>query len=91
MKHPILQMMSPIPKTTLLKIAFGNYTMLLANVMSWNLWYALPLIISISLVYGATRHELLTPILIHAWRSLTWIVGFMAIIYAVLFFAGWGL
>jgi len=65
--------------------------MLLANISSWNLWYALPLIISISLVYGATRHELLTPILIHAWRSLTWIVGFMAIIYAVLLFAGWGL
>ena len=65
--------------------------MLIAGITDWSLWYAIPLIVSISLVYGATRHEMLMPILIHAWRSMVWIVGFMTAIYVVLLFAGWGL
>ena len=47
-------------------------------------WYALPLIITVSLVYSATRHELMRPILTHAVRIGIWIVGFMAIVLAVL-------
>ena len=65
--------------------------MLTASIFTWHLWHALPLIILISLAYGATRHEELFPILVQSWRALIWIVGFMAIIYASLFFAGWGL
>jgi len=56
-----------------------------------HLWYALPLVVSISLVYGATRHERLQPILQHAFRTGAWIIGFMLLIFAVLFFLSWGL
>jgi hypothetical protein len=51
-------------------------------------WYAVPLIVSVSLVYGATRHEHLKPILIHSLRSAVWVTGFMAIIFAVIWLAG---
>ncbi len=47
-------------------------------------WYALPLIVTISLVYAATRHEEMTPILQHALRLGIWIVGFMAVVFVVL-------
>jgi len=63
---------------------------LLASVADTNrLWYALPLIISVSLVYGATRHELMGPILNNAFRAAVWIGGFMAIIFAVLMAISW--
>jgi hypothetical protein len=54
-----------------------------------QLWYALPLIVSISLVYGATRHELMVPILNNAIRAATWIVGFMATIFVILWAVSW--
>jgi hypothetical protein len=53
------------------------------------MWYALPLIVAVSLVYAATRHELMVPILIHAWRIAVWIVGFMAVVFLILFFVDW--
>ncbi len=56
-----------------------------------DMWYALPLIIAVSLVYAATRHEEMIPILAHAGRLALWIIGFMAAIFAVLFFVSWGL
>jgi hypothetical protein len=45
----------------------------------WNadLWYALPAIIAISLVYAATRHEAMGPILRHALRTGLLIAGCM--------------
>jgi len=54
-----------------------------------HLWYALPLIVSISLVYGATRHELIGPILHNSLRAATWIVGFMATIFVILWAVSW--
>ena len=57
---------------------------LLAAASFNRLWYALPLIVSISLVYGATRHELMLPILHNAFRAATWILGFMGTIFLVL-------
>ncbi len=54
-----------------------------------RLWYALPLVVSVSLVYGATRHELVGPILHHAFRAGVWIGTFMAIIFAVLLLISW--
>ena len=45
-----------------------------------RLWYTLPLIVSVSLVYAATRHEQLGPILRHALRTAAWIVGFMLVV-----------
>jgi hypothetical protein len=50
-----------------------------------RLWYTLPLVISVSLVYAATRHEQIGPILRHTVRTLIWIVGFMAIVFAILY------
>ncbi len=56
-----------------------------------RLLYAIPLVVAVSLVYGATRHELMRPILQHALRAATWIVGFMAIIFFVLLLISWSL
>ena len=50
-----------------------------------RLWYTLPLIVTVSLVYSATRHEEMSPILRHALRTAVWIVGFMAIVFVVLY------
>jgi hypothetical protein len=63
---------------------------LFASVAETNrLWYALPLIVSVSLVYGATRHELMGPILNNSLRAAVWIGGFMAIIFTVLVLISW--
>jgi hypothetical protein len=50
-----------------------------------QLWYLLPLVVPISLVYGATRHELMWPILGHAWRFGLWVLTFIAVIFVLLF------
>ena len=49
-----------------------------------HLWYALPLIVAVSLVYAGTRHEVMQPIVIHALRFAAWIVVFMAVVLVVL-------
>jgi heme/copper-type cytochrome/quinol oxidase subunit 2 len=56
-----------------------------------TMWYALPLIVVISLVYSATRHEAMQPILSHSARLATMIVLFMVVIMAVLAFLSWRL
>ena len=65
------------------------YSFLLAASGINDFWYALPLILAVSLVYAATRHERMGPILIHAVRIGAWIAGFMAIIFVVLLFFSW--
>jgi hypothetical protein len=50
-----------------------------------QLWYLIPLVIVISLVYGATRHELMGPILANAWRFGAWVMTFIAVIFVILF------
>ncbi|MBI84341.1 MAG: hypothetical protein CMJ81_14170 [Planctomycetaceae bacterium] len=62
---------------------------LFANFLSLRLWYALPLVVAVSLVYAATRHESMLPILQHAWRIAVWIVGFMSIVFVILFLLEW--
>ena len=54
-----------------------------------RLWYAVPLVTSVSLVCAATRHEEMRPIVIHAARFAVWIVVFMAIVLAVIQFLTW--
>ena len=54
-----------------------------------QLWYLLPLMISVSLVYGATRHELAGPILHHAWKTALWMGAFMGVIFAILLILSW--
>lgn len=53
------------------------------------LWYSLPLVIVVSLVYAATRHEETGPILGHALRIGVWIVGFMVVVFVVLLLVSW--
>lgn len=56
--------------------------------MTPQIFYALPLIVVISLVYGATRHENLREIIEHSIRSFVWVVTFMVVILAVIWIAG---
>lgn len=63
-------------------------SVLLATTENYML-YALPLIISVSLVYAATRHERPRAILVHAVRVGIWIVAFMAVILAGLTVISW--
>ena len=54
-----------------------------------QLWHFVPLVVVISLVYGATRHEWMAPILSNAVRFGVWIFGFVGAIFAVLFVLSW--
>ena len=55
-----------------------------------RLWFVLPLLVGVSLVYAATRHEDMASILTHARRFGVWTVVFMlsiaAVIEAIAFF-----
>jgi hypothetical protein len=57
---------------------------LFQRVWDADIWYSLPAIIAISLVYSATRHEAIFPILHHALKTGLWIAGFMAAFFLVL-------
>ncbi|MFI4874318.1 MAG: hypothetical protein ACIALR_03240 [Blastopirellula sp. JB062] len=61
----------------------------LAAIPAARLLYALPLIVVVSLVYAATRHERWAPILEHAWDTALWIVGVMAVVFVVLLAVTW--
>ena len=63
--------------------------LLLASNGPHDLWYAVPLIVAVSLVYAATRHEDTRLILIHSVRTLVWIVGFMAVVFVLLSLLTW--
>jgi hypothetical protein len=68
------------------------FNMLLADSLRFwhiDLWYAVPAIIAVSLVYAATRHEQMRPIVIHAGRVALWLVGFMAVVFVVLELISW--
>ena len=60
-----------------------------SSLWSVDLWYALPAIIAVSLVYTATRHEQMRPILLHAGRVAVWITGFMLAVFVVVEFVSW--
>ena len=53
------------------------------------LMYYIPLIITISLVFGATRHEDTQTILKHAYFTGRWVTGFMAVIFVILLAIDW--
>jgi hypothetical protein len=63
-------------------------TILLPPLAVVSLWYAVPLVVSVSLVCAATRHEEIAPILNHAVRFGLWIVVFMAVVMALLWLMG---
>lgn len=52
--------------------------------MNNDLWYALPLLVAVSLVYSATRNEDWKPILSHAVRFGAWVAGLMLAVMVVL-------
>jgi hypothetical protein len=62
---------------------------LLAAMDPLRIWFAVPIVVSVSLVYAATRHEERGPIVIHATRFAVWIVVFMAIVFAGLQLMSW--
>lgn len=62
---------------------------MLAAMDPLRVWFAVPIIVSVSLVYAATRHEEMGPIMVHAARFAVWIVVFMAIVFAVLQALAW--
>jgi len=64
---------------------------LAATEMNQRIWYSLPLLVSVSLVYAATRHEEVGPLLNHAWRFALGIVLFMGVIAAVIQITTWTL
>lgn len=64
---------------------------LLGSFSDNQLWHLLPLVVTISLVYGATRHEMPGPILNNALRFGIWMLGFIAVIFVVLFWISRGL
>ena len=53
------------------------------------LLYYVPLIVAVSLVFGATRHENPQMIVKHSLGTARWITGFMLILMVVLFFFDW--
>ena len=54
-----------------------------------QLWYLVPLIVVISLVYAATRQEEMRPILRHARRVAVMILSFLGIALLVLEAMAW--
>lgn len=60
--------------------------------LRWSYFgYAIPLVVVISLVYAATRHEELDLIVRHAFGCATWIVGLMVVVGVVLAAIDWWL
>ncbi len=64
---------------------------LLAALPANHLWFFPPLVVAISLVYGATRHEFMRPIMQHSLRAAVWILTFMGTIFAALLLVAWSL
>ncbi len=54
---------------------------LLGESIQVHLWYSLPLIVVVSIVFGATRHEYLREIIYHATKSFAWLMFFMFVIF----------
>jgi hypothetical protein len=62
---------------------------LVAAIWFNRMWYSLPLVVVVSLVYAATRHEFMRPIVEHAVRFGVWVITFMFIVFVLLMFVGW--
>jgi hypothetical protein len=69
--------------------ATAFWPLLVTSLGPLRLWYAVPLVTSVSLVCAATRHEAMGPIIVHAARFAVWIIVFMAIVLAVIQFLTW--
>jgi hypothetical protein len=47
-------------------------------------WFVLPLVVAISIVYSASRHESWRRIWYHSFRLCTWILGILVLTTAIL-------
>jgi hypothetical protein len=52
-------------------------------------WFLVPLVLVISLVFSATRHEHWQTIVLRAMRSATWSMVFLGIVFLVLLVISW--
>jgi hypothetical protein len=60
---------------------------IIASIWLAQIWYAVPLMIVISLVYGATRHEYLKEIIRHSISAFAWLLVFLGVIFLLVW---WG-
>ena len=58
----------------------------LISMLKSDLWYSIPLLVAISLVYSGTRHEPMGDIIRHAIRFAIWSVIILGAIFALLYF-----
>jgi hypothetical protein len=67
-------------------------TNLLIAASFWNahIWYAVPLGVVISLVYGATRHEDIPEIMRQSWHAAVWVTVFLGVIALLVWLGGFG-
>jgi hypothetical protein len=65
--------------------------MLLATIFDNKLWHLVPLVVAISLVYGATRHEEMKQIIVQAYRTAAWLLTFLGIIFGIFALLSWWL
>jgi hypothetical protein len=59
--------------------------LILAAAQPNDFWYAAPLVVVVSLVYAATRHEVFNRILFHAARVALWGFGLLAAVFVLLY------
>ncbi len=52
--------------------------------MLHSYWFVVPLVVAVSLVYAASRHESWRRIWTHAFRLCTWILGILVITTIIL-------
>lgn len=83
---PFLDQTSPFNRHPVKQ--FSDDTKMLPISPSYLLYY-LPLIIAISLVFGATRHENTKLILQHALQTGRWITGFMGTLFIIICILDW--
>jgi hypothetical protein len=57
---------------------------LAATLLAGQIWYMLPLIVAVSLVYGATRHEEPRQIARHALSTAMWMLIFLGGVFVAL-------
>lgn len=58
------------------------------SISTTYLFYYVPLLVAISLVYGATRHEDMHLVLRHAVYTAYWITAFIGAIFLVIWVMG---
>ena len=70
-------------------LSLNFFGMPFLSLVTPQLWYAVPLVLAVSLVWGATRHERLREIVAHTIRSLVWVLTFVSIVFVVIYVSGY--